>query len=69
MRIGQLVKLKPYSEVYFSDPQMGSVRYVNECETCYCIFLGFFDHNGTCDVLLDGAVGYNVSPLDLEEVS
>ena len=69
MRIGQLVKLKPFTEIYFSDPHHGTVRYVNKCKNCYCIFLGYTDYDETCDVLLDGDVGYNVSPLDLEEVS
>ena len=68
MRIGQLVKLKPHSEIYFSDPEYGTLSYTNECETCYCIFLSYSDMSRTCEVLLDGAVGFNVNPVDLEEL-
>ncbi len=68
MRSGQLVKLKPHSEIVFSDPEWGSVPYINECEKCYCIFLSYSDMTRTCEVLLDGAVGFNVDPIDLEEV-
>ena len=68
MRIGQLVKLKPYTEIYFSDPEYGTLSYTNECETCYCIFLSYSDMTRSCEVILDGAVGFNVNPVDLEEL-
>ena len=68
MRIGQLVKLKPRAEIHFSVPEHGSIPYVNECESCYCIFISYCDHSRTCEVLLDGDVGFNVDLLDLEEI-
>ena len=68
MRNGQLVKLKPHAELVFSDSEWGSISYINECESCYCIFLSYSDITRTCEVLLDGAIGFNVNPTDLEEM-
>ena len=68
MRIGQLVKLKPYTEIQFSDPEHGAISYINECLECDCILLSFCTERRTCEVLLDGAVGFNVDPADLEVV-
>ena len=69
MRKGQLVKLKPYSEVSFSDPEWGTVPFTNECQNCYCILIGYYDESRTCEILLDGAIGFNVNPVNLEVVS
>jgi len=68
MRIGQLVKLKPYTEIQFSDSVHGTVSYINECLKCYCILLNYCKERRTCEVLLDGDVGFNVDPEDLEVV-
>lgn len=66
MCIGQLVKLKQRAEIQFSDPVQGSVTYVNEWENCYCILLDFCNHNQTYEIILDGDIGFNVYPENLE---
>ena len=68
MCIGQLVKLKQRSEIQFSDPDCGSIMYVNESENCYCILLNFCDHNQTYEVILDGDIGFNVCPENVEAI-
>ena len=68
MNIGQLVKLKPQAELHFTDSVHGSIPYINKCETCYCIFISYCDQTRSCEVFLDGAVGFNIDPHDLEAV-
>ena len=65
---GQLVKLKHGTLGNYSTPS-GSMSFSIENDCTYGIILGFYDYEGTYEILIDGEILYNIYTDSLEAVT